>query len=447
MPGDVKVEVVTVALATGATDTTNFIKAGFGTPKAWIIFSSADITDNNSPQDQSRMSIGFGDGAGNFCISHVDEHASAKVDSDAVKSNTKSYIIATPAGITIDGTSAAIIDGVQLTNTSNVSNDAPFVTVVIFGGDDFNFSLDSVTTPNDISPPGDTVQVTTNIDQSLVFFIGTDISGEDSISTGINNSFGVVHINPAHDTFTNRSIGWASDHNNTVGTPSSELCNDRCLNIITESGTADWGLSVTAADATSYTLTEDNSTSGNGMEIYALALDLGRGAGVENLSTVFSVDGPTAPGTFSITGMGFKPQYVGLALTDLSAESAARAGIATDAEAGVHGISSIGGTGAEACHSWYNEDAAATTNTATTFRSRAVFLADHDTTTIVQDHSFLAFTNDGVDLTINAEDETVAKKWFGWGIENSVKDRENLEALCDGIMGEENFYAGPFEVV
>jgi len=407
MAGDVKVAVAYGSCPTTTTATADFTVSGFGTPKACIVITSKDPTDDTSVHDIHAASIGFSDFTSNFCIAHQDRHNSAKVDSDGLKSNTSCYQeIHIDATIYRKGTASAITDGVRLTNSVGFNANVSIATVIMFGGADLEVSLDSVSTPNSV---GGTTVVTTNIDQNLVFFIGTDISGEDSVSSGVNNSFGVASINDAHDTFANHCIGWASDHNATEGDPTAEIFSDQCLGILTEGGSEDWGLEVTAAGTTSYTVTERVAKSGSGMECYALALNLD-----DRGFKIGAVDGPTSGATWAPSvSLGFTPQYVGLGLTDLTTSDSP----AVDAEAGVMGISSNAGSGEETCHSWYNADNSATTDTASLFRSRAIDLRDHDTATVLQDHSHSSFDSGGWTYTINTENETVAKKWFYWAIE------------------------------
>ncbi len=445
---DVKVSVQSGVLSTSGSGTTDFTEADLGTPKAWIVLVGFDETDDTTVQDQSRMSIGFGDGTSNFCISHQDDHASAKVDCDSIKSNTKSFIIMEDGATTIiDGTSAATTDGVQLTNTTNTDGDAPFVTVIMFGGADLNISLQSTTIGSSV---GNTATVDhasdgfTDGNDKLVFFIGVDLSGEDSAGTGINNSYGVCHISgpSGSETIVQRSIGWASDHNATEGAPSFEITTDRVLNIIAEDGTADWGLEVTSIESDGDIIVTTRDTgAGSAMEVYSLALDLG-----SSKAKVDSVNSPTTT-TFAISGMGFKPQYVGMMLTDVDTESTARDAVQTALnEAGVAGISSNAGSGSEICHSWYNTEATPTTDTATLFRSRVIDLRTHVTGGVIQDHSHSSFDSGGVTHTVNTENEDVAKKWAFWAIETNIKDSETTGNLSDVIMGIQNTYAGPFEI-
>jgi len=410
MAGQVKVAVVSGAISSAGAGTADFTKPGFGTPKACIILLSFDPADDTAVSAQGKASVGFSDFTNHRCISHQDEDGSAKVDSDARKSPTKAYVILDVAGaVDIDGTASTIADGVRLTNTTNVSVSAVFATVIMFGGADLQVSLDSITLGNGIDL---TTVVTTGIPQDLVFFIGTDISGEDSSSTGVNNSFGVADISNDQATIVNRCAGWTSDHNNNVGAPAVVLQNDRCLKVLTEAGGDDWGVELTAATTTSYTVTTRDVSPGAGMEVYALALNLdNRG------SKVGSVDSPISGATWTpAVALGFTPQYVGLGLTHAEIEGT----IETDADAGGLGISSNTGSGEETCHSWYNEDAAPTINTNNLFRSRVIDFRDHNVATVIQDHSHSSFDSGGWTYAINTENEAAAKKWFYWAIEEAT---------------------------
>ncbi len=421
MAGDVKVAVVSGQISSSPTGTADFTSPALGTPGACIILFTSDNTDDTSVISQSRMSIGFSDFTGDYCIAHQDEDASAKVDCDAIKSNTSCYIRLNLSG-TVDtqGTASTITDGVRLTNTSGVS--LLYATVIMLGGADLAVDIRSSAIN---SSANGTATIThsgfTDGNDKLIFFIGSDISGEDSANSGINNSFGVCHATGSDAggwTFEQRCMGWASDHAATEGSPSSEMCIDRVLGIITEAGTEDWGLEVTDFSSSGGTIevtTRDNGASA-GMEVYSLALDLD-----DRKAKVFSVTGPTSGATWSITGMGFTPQYVGLGLNYVDTSSARNSlpEIKTDAQAGVLGISSNAGSGEETCHSWYNAYNTVTTDTANLFRSRVIDLRDDDTATVIQDHSHSSFDSGGVSHTI-AENEDIARKWFGWAIEEAA---------------------------
>ncbi len=417
MAGDVKVAVVSAALDFSVSATTDFTKSGFGTSKACIVLLGHDTTDGTAVTVQSRVSIGFSDFTDDFCITHQDENASAKVDCDALKSNTACYInLNTGANIEVSGIASTITDGVRLTNNAGSAVTDRFATVIMFGGADLTVALtrEAINSSED----GTTTRAHsgfTDGNDKLIFFVGTDIGSEDSASTGINNSFGVCHVSGSDGggyTFVQRCLGWASDHNNTEGTPYSVLRTTEVLKIITEGGASGWGLEVTAfsSSGNTFTVTTRGTGAGAGMEVYSLALDID-----DRTAKVGSVDGPTSGTSWapSVT-LGFTPQYVGLGLTDTDIENSIEA---DDVQAGVLGISSVAGSGEETCHSWYNAENTATTDTANLFRSRAIDLRDDDTSQTLQDHSFSSFDSGGWTYTINSEDETVAKKWFYWAIE------------------------------
>lgn len=428
MAGDIKVAVVSGAISSSGTGTADFTKAGFGTPKACIVLLSFDTADDAGSSIEGRASIGFSDFSNHRCITHQDEDAATKVDSDARKSPTKAYaILDVAAAVDIDGTASGITDGVRLTNTTNVSASAVFATVIMFGGADLQVSLDSATLGNGVDL---TTVVTTGIPQDLVFFIGTDISGEDSSSSGINNSFGVADISNDQATIVNRCMGWASDHNNNNGAPASVIRSDRCLKMLTEAALDDWGIELTAATPTSYTITTRDVTPGAGMEVYALALDLD-----DRGSKVGSVDSPTAGASWTpAVALGFMPQYVGLGVTHATIEGT----IESDADAGGLGISSNTGIGEETFHGWYNEDASAAANTNNNFRSRVIDFRNDDVTSVVHDHSHSSFNDGDWTYTINAEDETTAKKWFYWAIEEAAPS-ENINVKRPRQAVQENW--------
>ncbi|KKK81857.1 hypothetical protein LCGC14_2809200, partial [marine sediment metagenome] len=255
--------------------------------------------------------------------------------------------------------------------------------------------------------------------------IGTDISGEDSASSGINNSFGVCHATGSDAggwTFVQRCMGWASDHGNNDGSPSFIPSDEHVLDILTETGVGDWALEVTALDHSpaQWTVTTRDAGAGAGMEVYSLALDLDN-----RKAKVGTVNGPTGGGgtwTPSVA-LGFTPQYVGLMVFEIGVTVNV---IKTDLQGGFCGISSNTGSGEETCHSWYNEDAAATTNTNNLFRSRAVDLRLDDVSGVRWDVQHSSF-NDG-DWTYNVNTDSTTNAWFFWTIEEVAAAGETIVA-------------------
>ncbi len=439
--GDVTVSVQSAALSTSGTGTTDFIKSGFGTPKACKIIVSFDTTDDTGVAAQSRVSIGFSDFTNHRCITHQDEDASAKVDCDALKSATKAYVILDAAGaVIIDGTASAITDGVRLTNTTNTNSDAPFVTVEMFGGADL---VDDIRSTGINSTQDGTATIThaglTDGNEKLIFFIGTDVSGEDSSSTGINSSFGVCHVsgNDAGGyTFVQRCIGWASDHNNAVGSPSAILSTDRVLDIITETGGQDWGLEVTAFSSSegTITVTTRDAGAGAGMEVYSLIIDLD-----DRKAKVGSVTSPSGVSDWTPSvSLGFTPQYVGLGLTLLLSENSLQSGPQANSLA----ISSNTGSSEETCHSWHNQDASVETNTNNKFRSRAIDVIDFLATGPQYDLQHSSFNDGGWTYTSNVASSNI-DKWFFCAIEEAAAlahigtgapTLEPLTIIAAGIM-------------
>lgn len=412
MAGDVTVAVVS-GVAPGALGTEDFTKSGFGTPKACILIVSRDA-DDASVSSESRVSIGFSDFTNNYCITHQDEDASAKVNCDALKSATVCWAdLSTSGSVGSEGTASTITDGVRLTEIGNATGSGRGATVIMFGGADLAISLQS-SSINSSQDGTATVSHSgfTDGNDKLIFFIGTDISGEDSANSGINNSFGVCHATGSDAgtwTFVQRCMGWASDHNATEGAPSGVVSTDRVLDIITEAGAQDWGLEVTAFDNSggTWTVTTRDNGAGAGMEVYSLALDLD-----DRKAKVGSVDSPSTGSWTPSVSLGFTPQYVGLGLTFLSSEDA------ISIVGGAIGLSSNTGTGEETCHSWYNEFGVATTNTSNKFRSRAIDFSEDDGTSLTQDFQHSSF-NSG-DWTYTRNSGTSGRKWFYWTIEEAA---------------------------
>ncbi len=411
MAGDVKCTVVHGALSVDGTGTADFTESGFGTPKACMIVMSFDTTDEGTIASEDRLSMGFSDFTTDVCVSHEGEDAQAAMDTEHRKTASKSYLLMDNTGaVDIDGGASTITDGVRLTNTTNASGSAVQVMVLMFGGADLNASVDVVIGPNGA---GSTVETTTNIDQNLVLCLLGQTSNLDTTAGDIKIGFGVASINLMHDTFVNRAYCWSQNDGDTEGQPSSVIHNNRCAKLLSGLGNDLYGFELTAATATSYTLTGRDVADGGGFEIFALALDLN-----DRAFKVGSVDSPTSGATWTPSvSLGFTPQFVGIGLTQATAENTIEL---QNANGGSNGISFNAGSGKEACISWYEEDVAATSNCNCNFRSRAIDFRSDDVGTIIQDHSHSSFDADGWTYTINTENEGTARKWFYFAIEEAA---------------------------
>lgn len=415
MAGDVTVAVVSGVQSNSVDGSTDYTKTGFGTPKACLVILTADSIDNASVDPNSIASIGFSDFTNHHSISHEDEDGSAKVDCDALKS--ANYVMTKMfPNLAFDtrlATASAITNGVRLTNDGAGFGD--LVTVIMFGGADLNVALtrEAINSSQD----GTATRAFSNFtdgNDKLIFFVGTDIGAEDSANSGINNSFGVCHVTGDDSggyTFTQGDIGWASDHNNNDGSAALVISDDRCLDILAEDGDQDWSLEVTAFSSASgnFTVTTRDTGSGAGMEVYSLALDLDNRKG-----KVGFLSAPSSGSTWAVTGVGFKPQYVGLGLTRVNNGYGS---IEINQSAAVVGISSVTGSGEETCHEWFNVDGAATTDTANLFRSRAIDHRKETGATVLQDHQFSSFDTDGWTYTINTVD-SLLNRWFYWAVQD-----------------------------
>ena len=414
MAGDVKVGVATAQLSSLETGTTDFTITDFGTPKACIVILGFDGTDNASVAIHSRLSIGFSDFINDYCIAHQDEDASTKVDCDAIKSDTKCYIGLDAAGNVLhEGTADTITDGVRLTNTSGAFG--PRVTVVMFGGADLTVDVERTAINSSVDGEATINASGTDGNDRLIFFIGTDIGAEDSASTGINNSFGVAHITGtvASHTITQRAIGWSSDHNNINAEIYGIASTDRVLDILTETGGQDWGLEVTAlASANTITVTTRDNGAGAGMEVYSLALDLD-----DRSASVGTSPGPTTTADWVVTGLGWKPQYVGLHMHRIAVASLDT--IISSAQADQFGISSNDGTG-ETFHGWMANGNTGTTDTNNIFRSRVADLRSAFDNSVIVDMSHSSFDSGGWTYTVNTENESTAAGLFHWAIEEAA---------------------------
>ena len=132
MAGDVTVAVVSGALNTGASATTDFTKAGFGTPKAAIITLTYDASDDANSATEYKVCIGITDFTNSRYITVQSEDAADNEDCDGRKGKNDTYFLHTvAAGDDGRGDATTITDGVRLTNQSAFSR-AVFVEITMF---------------------------------------------------------------------------------------------------------------------------------------------------------------------------------------------------------------------------------------------------------------------------------------------------------------------------
>lgn len=412
--GDVKVDVVSGALNTGATDTTDFTKPGFGTPKAALITLTYDASDDADSATEYKVCIGLTDFTNSRFISVQAENSSAVEDANNRKGVNDAYFLLDAAGGDDGhGDASAITNGVRLTNQAAFSR-AAFVEVTMFGGADLAVDCGTQSLTN--TSVGNTNKQTTGIDQDIVFFIAIRATQEDDTRVGIKASFGVASTGrEASQSIVNRCQSFTVDDSDTVGDPFSAIRNNRCVAIIQANGNSDRALELTAADATTFTTTIRDVDFAAGSEVYYLALALDP-EGSRRKSEIGSIDSPTASGDWSKTGLGFKPKYVGLAINRLTAENT----IASDSTAGSVGFSHNAGSGDQTCHSFYDADAAATIKANNCFRGRAIYLFDDGGSTIAYDLSHSSFDSDGWTYSQVGTPSATESKWFYWAIEEAV---------------------------
>lgn len=405
MAGDVQIAVVSGALNTGATDTTDFTKSGFGIPKAAeITLTFADGDDGNSDTEY-KICIGLTDFTNSRFITAQAEDGVAAENANNRKGVNDGYFLITTAGEDGGhGDVSAITDGIRFTNQAAFSR-AVFVEITLYGGADLGAKCGTHSLTN--RTVGNTNQQTTGIDQDIVFFLGIRSVQEDETRVGVKASSGVASTGrEASQSIVNYCQGFTVGVADLVGAPFSVIRNNRCVAIIQSSGSANWAIELTAADANSFTTTVRDVNINANNEVYFLALALDA-QGTRLKSEVGGIDSPTASGNWSKTGLGFKPGYVKLSINRLTAENT----VAGDETAGSVGFSHNAGSGEETCHSFYDEDAAATINTNNCFRSRAIYLFEDDGATIAYDLSHLSFQNGGWTYSQVGTPSPTARKW------------------------------------
>ena len=152
------------------------------------------------------------------------------------------------------------------------------------------------------------------------------------------------------------------------------------------------------------TVTTREVSPGTGMEVYFFIIDLD-----DRKAKVGDENAPVADGDWVVTGVGFKPQFVGLAITRSNNSSGSPE---TNNSAAALGISSVSGSGEEVSQTFYQSDSVPTTVTHSLFRSRAIDMRNENGTTVITDCQFTSFDADGWTYAINTQSGLLQRQWF-----------------------------------
>ena len=392
---------VTRSAINTSTGTQDFTVSGFGTPKAAMFILTSAVTDGTEAA-HAYLSVGATDGTRQWCIHTNAEDAQTTTD-HAVDHTNSACVEFTNVGdsATIDGSasfSAWITDGVRI-NWDNAPGTAYLLTVVLFGGSDLSAYAggeDPTFLEIDVTAPG--------FEPDIVF-----VTGHGRVPNGAHvnwhHSLGAAHNGVS---VTERSQG-AFSWNGQTSTIAGQVQSTSFSGVeMYESPTAiQYGIDIDTFDANGFSLTP-NGVNALGDRWNYLALKF-----ANHTSWVGSVDSPTSTGDAAKTGVGFKPQFVMMFESALTAEDS----VDVTGNIIATGISTI--TASEAyCNAVTLEDAATTSNCGSVSDDQAVNFKLDDGT---QSHTgtFVSMDSDGFTINYSAANGTT-RKWWAWAVEESV---------------------------
>ena len=287
--------------------------SSFGDVQAVIGFVSVANT-NNSETTDGNLTIGFLDRQVTPNELNITQFA---VDKTSGSSDTQRGYKATTFArcITTTGSTACeisfnswITDGVKFNIDTNPSS-ARYLTCIFVGGSDVTNSfaaehnLSNVTSVQDITAPG--------FEPDLVFLASANTSS--SAVTDAQMSFGICHNDGAA---TQGNLSFHNDNSQTTTVVSGILRNNRGLSQVT-SNTEDYDVTVSAFDASGFSVQCSASTSSDRMMYLALSF-----SNSPDISLDF-IDGPTSTGNYSSTAPGFQPDFMMMLMSDHTAANTA----------------------------------------------------------------------------------------------------------------------------
>lgn len=384
---DIKIEVTRYTLGT-TTGNKDITISGFGTPKAAMFIFSRGATDDTAYTGAARFGIGFTDGVNQYCQTVV------SVDGGASSDTARHQFAGVISEIWTNGPSAAatfnswITDGVQI-NVSDAPSANCLVTVILFGGTDFNAHVGTLTVDN-----GNTVDVTAPGFEPDGVFLGCIGDTDTTYSPTLHQSFGCA-INDGLDTQRHTQI-YSADASGTMNTM-AEVRSDTVAGQGGNDAFA-WNGPVSDFDANGFSFT--GATAGDADIVMYFAFALGGGE-----ASLFTTTWPTS-GNYAETTPGFTPIFgminsvVGVSTINSLATSGVWGwSLAAFDDTNIYTVNAV------------DEDGLATADTAT-MSSDQLRILDIDQSDEVIASSY-AFDADGWDFTLSTNP---ASAFLGWGL-------------------------------
>lgn len=400
------VRAVTRAAANTSTGNQDFTTTDLGglTPKAAIVIMTKAITDGTAANDAA-LSIGATDGTRQWVLSTFDENGTA--DSDTYRHFRDDALV-----YIMDGTGAAdgiavfvsfIADGIRI-NWTDAPAGAYLVQVELFAGTDLSVYAGTASPNGTLNAATDITAP--NFEPDNVFMA----SGGSTVNTLTAALYAAVGIakNDGGGAVTQHGWFW-----NSADAAAAENL-EAILSTLYSTGQIDsgaylWAGEVDDFDSQGFSVyTRVNNTVGTDVFGY-LALKYN---GVVS-TWVGTVDSPTATGSDSETGPGFRPQHVLEIATLITAVDTFR----TNAQCGSTCFNSFDADD-EFSTSVTAEDAAVTMNTQSLSDNTAVNLP-LDTGATAHIATFTSFDATGYTRNFTTANGTL-RKWIGWAISETA---------------------------
>jgi cellulose synthase/poly-beta-1,6-N-acetylglucosamine synthase-like glycosyltransferase/mannose-6-phosphate isomerase-like protein (cupin superfamily) len=373
---------VTANTSTGNQDITTNELGGL-TPKAAIITASYAVTDATAA-NHNVISYGATTGASNeWVTAHTSEDGQDPTDADQTWETNLSVLLRNPGAQTVDGSAefnSWIENGIRI-NWTNAPAAAYFLTVTLFAGSDLSAHANSAITnttqdaSTDITDPG--------FEPAIV--IGGGTYRASGLRDATHHTFGVGFAhNDGAGGITQGSADFFDRDNQGTSQAAAKSYNNRIAMNMGASDT-DRTFELEDFDSSGFSITTRDGVAFGDVFLY-LALDFGADVSSATGQKAF----PNSTGTENVTGVGFKPQYVGIIGTSMPALSTAY----TNLQAATYFYSQMDETD-QFSTAWANEDAQPASDTQSLSDNQAVNFPEHNGASTLYAATLTSFDNDG----------------------------------------------------
>jgi len=353
-----RVEQFVASTSGGTQDITVTGLDALGTKKGAIFFATK-ATANGTFAADAITCVGFTDGTNDKVVDEdrLDNLANTSTRRHSRGNRCIELVSGTATILMLASFSAWITDGIRIT-WSNTPSDAYLVTVVFIVGD-ANLSVNA----GAIQLNGTTaVDITTvGFQPDALMMLTRSNTSESGVTNNVLTSYGIgVRSGTAFD---QRSLGLFSDHNAASGDPQSRVDSSHILNVI-DSGSVSFAVTASDADASGFSIV--SSAAGVSFVFWLAIQD------ADQLFSVDVVNPPTTAISKTFTDPGFQPSFCLFMCNAASAVDGVRA----NSEGGAWSFCPIDDELTNYSNAGTDEDAAATSNTAS-YANTGVVLPDH----------------------------------------------------------------------